>query len=487
MQAHAKLAGMSLKTRLALVVVLLMTVFAATYSWASFAEVSERAEAETQGTLPLVMALLPGRVDAAAHGDAQALQSLVDLLSGLGRIRHASIALFDPQGRLLAATPAPQRPLPGWLRDRLAPHKPARKNVVDGERIVAYFMVAPAIEDEWAELWGDFVRSSMLIGGLSVMAVVLIVLSAWFALRPIDRILSALRAVGSGHPDARLPHFRSPEMDEIAKSFNRMANALEAAQAERTALMRRLLESEEQTRRTLAHDLHDELSPYLVALQPLSRVLEQRCAALPGLADLSESVQRLVAHQAHILATLRKILTGLHPPELSTLGLHGALAQLVKRRTDDSPRPVVIHLQLSGNLHNLGATLDVSIYRMVQECLTNALRHSQCARINIAIDGRDAEPGGGGRRVDIEVSNDGTANHGTGAAAGLGILGMRERSIALGGSFESAPAGPGWRVRIHLPVNDLAATPEPFRIPAHKTAGPPQGRIPDGEAGRVVQ
>ncbi|MBS0448305.1 MAG: hypothetical protein JSR59_20455 [Proteobacteria bacterium] len=450
---------MSLKFRLALVVMLLMAALVASYSLLLFGEMRERADTETQGALPWVVALLPTQVGPGTPADAE--RELVALMQRLQGIRHVRVTLYDPASRVLARAPLAPEHVPGWLERELPSSRAVRKAVLQGDRTVAVFEVVPATSDELAELWEDFLRSSLLVVSLSLAAATLIVWFTLRALRPVDRIRGALRDFGAGVPVQPLPEFQAPEMNDIAQAFNRMTSAIDAAQQERANLMRRLVESEERTRRTLAHDLHDELSPYLVALQPLTGLLEARCNARPELGDLADSVRTLSSYQSRILSTLREILTGLHPPELTISGLQAALEQMLVERSVGGIRPIDIDLEVEGDLSRFGPTVDVSIYRMVQECVTNAQRHCAAPHMRIAITVGDATPGAR-RWVQIDAANDGV----TDAVAtpqrrqGLGTLGMRERSIALGGTFEAGPSDGAWHVRIRLPVDAVSEDEE---------------------------
>lgn len=455
---------MRLKNRLALVVVLFLSAFVGCYSLLLFLEVPLRAGAETNGAMPWVLRLLPGHADAELHGQAAQRQALVALVQGLEGIRHVRVVLRAPGGDWLAGTAPPAQPLPSWLSARLTPKAAVRKDVSDGDQLLAYFEVSPAIDDELAELWQDFVRAATLVTGLSLAAMLLILWFTFQSLKPLDRIRDALRAVAAGRQDARLPAFSSPEMQEIAMSFNRMADAQAASHAERQALLRKLIDSEENTRRSVAHDLHDELSPYLVALQPLVRTLQLKCAQRAEWRDLSATVDSLIGHQSHILAKLRAILMGLHPPELETLGLRGAIERLAAQplRSDDG-REIAVLLHAGGDWQAFGPTLDVSVYRLIQECLNNARRHAAGDRVEVRFDPQTRAQGR--TMLAIEVVNDYFPQRSGGGGVGgggLGLPGMRDRCLALGGSFEAGPLhGEHWRVRVQLPLDADTARTDP--------------------------
>lgn len=197
---------MKLKNRLGLVVALFMSAFVVSYSLLTLLEVPERANAETEGAMPWVISLLPDHVDESLTPGEPQLRPLAGLVEGLREIRHIHVALRAPDGRLLAATPLEDRPVPGWLTARLSPPgPPIRKDVRDGQRLVAYFEVSPATSDELAELWEDYLRSTALVVALSLISMGMIVWGAFHALKPLDRIRDALRAMAAGHQQARLP------------------------------------------------------------------------------------------------------------------------------------------------------------------------------------------------------------------------------------------------------------------------------------------
>lgn len=376
--------------------------FAALYSAMLLGEARSRAEAETAAALPWIAALLPTR--------AASLAELQALMAQLAAIRHVSVELHDAQGTLLAQAPTTHVKSPGWLP---TPQPgPEKRLPVQGEGgdTLAWFTLRAAPADELAELWADYTRSLALMAALAVLSIAALL------------------------------------------TFSRLSNAVDAAEGERQALLRKALALDEQTRRALAHDLHDEASPYLVALQPMTAALERACLQRPEAADLAPRVAALAAHQAHALTTLRRVLAGLHPPALQALGLPAALTQLARGGAAVMGVDADVQLDLRGRWDDLGALLDAQVYRMVQECLTNALRH-------------------GGRRVEAQLvrsptqltltlTNDCAAAPLPAASIGLGTLGLQERCLALGGHCRSGPisgsvhggTATGWRVHITLPL-----------------------------------
>lgn len=455
---------MRLKSRLALIAVLLMSAFIVLHSLLQLRSVAERAEVENDGALPWLMTLLPDRAPPDARSEPEVLDALTELVHRIEGIRHVRVALHAADGRLLAVAPQRERTVPDWLHRWLVkPQTAQRKDVLLRDRPVAYFLVRPAKSDELAEIWEDVISNTLLIVLLSVAAMLLLAGAAFHALRPLDRIRDALQALGEGRRTTLPPTFHEPEIDGIATSFNRMADALDRAQAQRQTLLRRLIDSEELTRRRVAHDLHDELTPYLVALQPLARTLQLQCLTRPDLADIGQTASSLISHQSHVLTTLRRILMGLHPPDLETFGLREALSQMASQSGAPGEEAPRVRLRADGDWQGFGSTLDVSIYRMVQECLTNARRHACPSRIDLGFDTGDRLDDGR-PALRITVVNDGVPSASLQVRPGLGTLGMRDRCVALGGSFEAGPDTMHanlWRVTIRLPLDSSPATPQP--------------------------
>lgn len=434
----------TLRARLAWIVVLLMSALVLSYSLALYTTMGPRAGAETEGARPWVMALLPGRMDGATD-EQSALRELAALLDGMAGIRHLRIELRAADGRLLASTPGNGGTVAAWLQADALPDRPERKAVTLDGRTIAYFDVAADGADEFREMWADFLRSSLLVVLLSALAGLAIVKLTLRTFEPVEQIRGALRRLGHGEHGTRLPRFASAEMDEIATAFNRMAGELEAAQAERQSLMRKLLDEEERTRRSVARELHDELSPYLVALQPLGHLLRERCARSAELEDVAGIARTMVSHQSTMLSKLRGILVGLRPPELETIGLRGSIEQLVAQRGSEAGGRARIELAIDGDWQGFDPVLDANIYLMIQACLGDALGQASTRRIRLQI-AHD------GQAVELALQHDGDAGPGDMTGGALDGIGVRERCLALGGRFDGQPApGGGWQLGIRLP------------------------------------
>ena len=146
-------------------------------------------------------------------------------------------------------------------------------------------------------------------------------------LRPVGQIQSALSQLQAGALATRLPHFRVKDLDDISDSFNHCAQALQSAAAQRRTLNLRLIAVEEEERRRLARELHDELGQSLTAIKVDAAFMEREArGVLPGIVSCARGVGEVVDG---IMALTRSMLNRLRPHELETVGLRGTLQDLV--------------------------------------------------------------------------------------------------------------------------------------------------------------
>jgi PAS domain S-box-containing protein len=215
------------------------------------------------------------------------------------------------------------------------------------------------------------------------------------------------------------------------------------AAATRLDLMKLLISAGDDERRRIARELHDETGQSLTAVLVGLRAIEE--AAIT--ADVQSLARRLRKVAAQTVDDIGRLARGLHPAVLDDLGL----AEAVRRHADDWARSfgVAVDLRVSGAIpHPLPALGQVTMYRILQEALTNVARHARARTVRVAL-AHD------GTMLELEVRDDGVGFK-VGARrrrSGLGLHGMRERVTLLGGSFEleSRPGG-GTLVRARIPA-----------------------------------
>jgi two-component system sensor histidine kinase UhpB len=253
--------------------------------------------------------------------------------------------------------------------------------------------------------------------------------------RPLQRLTALARKVDLTDPS---PEVAAAEPDseagELALTFNEM---LERLRVERREATGRVLAAQESERLRIAQELHDQVGQELTAVLLLLSRLEARAPH-----ELRSAVLETQKSVRASLEDVRRIAIELRPEALDDLGLESALAVLCDRFAERSG--LHVSCEVSRSLPELGPDAELVIYRVAQEALTNAARHSGSADAELAL-----KPDGD--RVVLTVRD-----HGRGIAAdqtaGSGIRGMRERAGLVGGSVEirNVDSGQGSEVRLEL-------------------------------------
>jgi signal transduction histidine kinase len=261
---------------------------------------------------------------------------------------------------------------------------------------------------------------------------------------PTRSIVAGLKRLENGDFSHRLPAYRTAEFNEISRAVNDLSSRLSDTTAQRVALTNRLFQVQEEERRGLARDLHDEFGQCLAAVGALATVIEME--SRPDRPDLAQDARSIIETTKRMSATLRGALARLRSQEVEELGLEASLAQLVAGWNVQSAPQATFHLDVKGDLAEVPRATAQNIYRIAQECLTNAARHGspQDVRLQVAR---------GANVVALSVEDDGGGSPAKLAHAnGYGLLGIRERVTALGGSLSIDAAPRGVRVAAVIPL-----------------------------------
>ena len=237
----------------------------------------------------------------------------------------------------------------------------------------------------------------------------------------------------------------------------RMQAAEQALEQNRqfTAAVQARLEEE---RRAIARELHDELGQGITAIQSIGTAIATRAGeALP---DVRDNARTIVAVAARVYDVAHGIIRRLRPTGLDHLGLSETLRDAVASWSERHPE-VHWEIALTGDLDSLGEAVNITVYRIVQEALTNVVRHAGATRAEIRVSREPVAQVGDAVVVGVEDDGRGLAPGGAQARARFGLVGMRERVQALGGSFEisGSPRG-GVAVRAMIPLADAARAVE---------------------------
>jgi signal transduction histidine kinase len=449
------LLGRALRWRLGAVALLVLALLA----WSDWREWRQRNLQALSSTAVLATQLLAD--DLARHTsafDRSTHTVTLEPLLALAQRAPLCVEVVDIYGRQLDAGCLPQLDDPGALSARLA-------RALAGGRPGAWTQTLTLATSEGVKVATVEVQPHWALEGRQLWqrwawlaAAALALLSTlWLASRlvaralaPANQILGALGRLAADDVQVRLPPMRLRELEHIGQGFNRLAEHLGELRQRQQQLTLHLLQAREAERRRLARELHDEMGQSLSALQAEAAAMGLMTQALP---QAAASAQAMARTTAQLLDGLQRVLADLRPQALDRFGLAVALQSLAaqpRRRPDGSE--LLVRLKLPTPWTPLPADHDVHVYRIVQEALTNAQRHSGACLATVTL---RRGPGG----LLLRVADDGVGAPEL-ASAGHGLLGMRERVLALGGRLDwEQPAGGGLCLRVWLPVDDRPADP----------------------------
>ncbi|WP_138471591.1 sensor histidine kinase [Poseidonocella sp. HB161398] len=275
--------------------------------------------------------------------------------------------------------------------------------------------------------------------GLAAGVLLLGTLAIYSRLEPVGGIVRGLDRLANGDLDAGVTPSGAAEFRRIADAVNRLAEQLRAGTEARRTLTRRLIEVEDVERRQLARDLHDEFGQMLTATAALAASIS--LAAQPAAPALARDAEAIGANIRAMMACLRGAFARLRPPDLDEVGLAASLRGMLSGWQAQSS----VRLSLASTLDEaeLDGAVALDLYRIVQECVTNAMRHGRPSRVDVALCHE-----AGGIALSVEDDGGGRADAGT---PGHGLLGMAERTEAMGGTLSLQETGRGLRIRVTLP------------------------------------
>jgi two-component system sensor histidine kinase UhpB len=277
-----------------------------------------------------------------------------------------------------------------------------------------------------------FEAIGVLVGLVVTIAVNALLLRHAFA--PLARLAQRMETVDLLRPGQRLRVDRDDEIGRVVTTFNRMLDRLEA---ERQESGRRVLAAQEAERVGIARDLHDEVGQVLTGvLLQLNSIAESAPEHEGALGEARQAVRRA-------LDEVRRISSDLRPEMLEHLGLVSALTELT--RSFARVAGIDVERQFATSLPELPPEVELAIYRIAQESLTNVARHAQASRVVVAL-----EPAHGS--VVLRVADDGRGFAAAPVEHG-GLRSMRERALLVDGALAIKPAPEGGvEVRLEVPA-----------------------------------
>ena len=368
-------------------------------------------------------------------------------------IRHVRIKVADEKGTViraessLAADPSNRDAAPDWFARLIAPVPDIRifPLLVRNHRVGEVTIDAePA--DEISEAW-QYARAIFVTGfGLNIAVFGLLYVLFGRALKPLTALAGGLEDLEEQNYRIRLSRPSLPELATIADHFNRTAEALEGAHEANRSLNRKLVTAQDDERRRTALELHDEVGPFLFALDVNTASMVGAAGRLDDGAEIGELATETAGLVKQVQAINRRLLDRLRPMSLGRIPLEECLLNLLIDLSGDN-RPT-LHHAFEPLQATYGPLIDLTLYRCLQEGLFNAIRHAEASRIDVVIATYAAS---NGHQLTMTIKDDGRGLI-PGAKAGIGLAGMRERTEALGGQFDLAHAATGTILTISVPA-----------------------------------
>ena len=443
---------MSLKFRLNLLITLLSLAFILVVGTLlvndTRGSIRERVEAASRVTVQLLDTVIVSSALNPEYGPTHKV--LQTFLQSLGYVRSSHITLYDLRGDLLYASPDST-----FKNDVYPPEwfvKLVEPKVETVERKIRYgtLVISSSAAGSIREAWSGF--RQLIWVGLIFFVVLNVMVYALLShsLRPIGHILKSINQIEKGDLSTRLPAFKLPEFDRIGHSLNRMAESLSAErQLEENRQLTQLIQSHiEDERRSLARELHDELGQYVTAIKTFAVAIVNKSKEKSP--DIANNAQVIVSAANQIYDGMHDIIRKLRPGSLDNLGLPETLKDAINH-LQQQHADITFDLNLVGSLDKLGETLNINIYRIVQESINNALKHANASKITVTLTNDAAKDtlilaikDNGAGMVLSEVDQN---KH-------FGLLGIRERVQGFHGDF-SVISEPnlGTTLQINIPLN----------------------------------
>jgi two-component system, NarL family, sensor histidine kinase UhpB len=428
---------LSLRSRINLLMALVLTLGLAINVTRLVLEGGPRVQAEDQSVTRLArefVETIVGGLNEAANPE----ERLDQIVQDLRRLRHVSITWQADTGAPADIHEGEDdaQSVPGWFVTLVHPRTTSVSVPISIHGKSTALVITSIPNDEIAEIW-DGVLTQLAVGSAVALALFLITMVVvGRALAPLEALSQAMSGIESGSYSVHIEPGGAPELAAICTKMNHLAETLGEAIEEKRRLAERAVSLQDLEREEIARELHDEFGPYLFTLRVHAGALMRLAKTGVPEADGVRKHGGAILDQINDLQQFtRRILERLRPVGLAELGLRESLGALLRSWNESNPE-VEIETTISRSLGETGETADLTIYRVVQEALTNVFRHARATAVNVSIEPAERPAGIKGNRdyALVRVRDNGRGLR-PGEKFGFGLTGMRERILALGGTL----------------------------------------------------
>jgi two-component system sensor histidine kinase UhpB len=426
---------MSLKLRLllsiALSLVLALALGGAVITLSARAAVRDEVTTAFQGARDQVHATLAG--------DVQHTVTMREVIADFNGQRHVQAFLLNEEEHVIVASQLERITgvAPGWFSALIAAPSFSTRIPIPLQGFPCILLLKSDARIETGEIWQlarDAFAAMLLFSAGTLLFVWLIIGRSLRFFRDFE---SGLQNISERDYEARLVQSGPSEMRTLAEGFNHMAERLSSYRHSNERLEQQILTLQEEERAEIARDLHDEVGPYLFAIQ-----VDADALAKAGESGTRERAGAIREAALHVQRHVKHILRQLKPLSGLDFGLETGIDDLIAFWKKRHPM-IRFERDIAPDL-DLGRRGEEAAYRIVQESLNNAVRHGRPGQIRVRAweDGSD---------VVLSVEDDGSGFDPEAIHAGMGLKGMAERVRALGGRFELENSARGVHVRALLP------------------------------------
>lgn len=384
------------------------------------------------------------------QGQSSNLPQWLKQLALLEKTRHLHIQVrqmpekiirLDGQSQMASADHAP--PWFAWavMPEGLSGER--RLQAPDGTELSVLIEANP--QDEIREAWSEARGFLLMMLALAAIVYALVHITLGRAFKSVAIVLRGLEDIERGDYGQPMPSFSLPEFDRISTAFNHTLASLSKARSENRALTQRSLTIQEEERRHIAQELHDELGQSLSAVKVMAASLRHSA----GGRQTSEAVDAIMGICDHLFDVVKGMMRSLRPMMLDELGLIPSLEDMLKNWRCHNPA-IRVEFSSDEEVEEYAGAAKIHLFRIVQECLTNIVKHADAGRVRIHLGllrgSQDTSS------LLLQIEDDGSGLDPGAQTGGFGLLGMRERVASLGGQFalDSAP-GQGVVIRVSVP------------------------------------
>lgn len=406
---------------------------------------------EVRSSVNLALQLIDAGLEQAVAAGRSPVEWIAQLAK-LDRTRHLSLRIHQGRKTVIdlpsALQPLEEDEVPRWFAWAVAPEPlVAEKHLhqVGNPMIEITIDANPA--DEIAEAWTEARGFLFLMLALAVIVYLVVHITLGRAFKSVSVILRGLEDMENGDYSQRLPEFYLPEFSRISRAFNHTARTLEKTREENRTLTQQSLAIQEEERRYLAQELHDELGQSLSAIKAIAASLRK-----PGRDEKAthDAVGSILSICDHLFGVVRAMMQRLRPLMLDELGLKASLEDMIENWRNRYP-DIALDFRCDDDIDDCIGGSRIHVFRIVQESLTNVVKHSGARHLRIhlsLIESEEDIP----EFLLLEVGDDGSGFDPAQAPTGLGLLGIRERVASLAGQFSlDTRPGTGVSLRVKIP------------------------------------